>query len=190
MSRAAEIGSRRHMSAPCLAFIAQDWRANGGNPKFKVFLLFYRLCQRITQRPGVSRWVRLPVDLIYRLVSEFFFGLELPLKVPVGPGLKIYHGFGLVVNDGAILGSGVSLRNGVVIGHRYPGGPSPRLEDGVDVGVAALILGGITIGADAKIGAGAVVLKDVAATDIVVGNPARSLARGSESAEGDARPRP
>lgn len=102
-------------------------------------------------------------------------GVELRPKTLVGPGLTIYHGFGLVVNDHAKIGAGVTLRNGVVIGNKVTDGACPTIDDGVQVGANAVILGDVRIGAGAKIGAGAVVVRDVLAGSVVVGNPAREI---------------
>ena len=154
-------------------WVAQDWQRNRGNPKFLIFLTYFRASQALSKAPAVPRGLAWLVDLSYRLISEGVFGVELPLKTRVGSGLRIFHGFGLVVNDGAVLGSDVTLRNGVVIGHRFAGGPLPVFGNRVDVGAASIILGGIHIGDDASVGAGAVVLHDVPAGAAAVGNPAR-----------------
>jgi putative colanic acid biosynthesis acetyltransferase WcaB len=156
---------------PTVEYVGQDWRVNAGNPKFRAFMLFFRVCQMARRRaPGKSGKV---VDLLYRLVSESIFALEVPLRCRIGPGLRVYHGFGIVINDAVAIGRDVTLRNGVVIGHREPHGAVPALEDGVDVGASACILGGVRIGRGARIGAGAVVLRDVPARSVAYGNPAK-----------------
>jgi serine acetyltransferase len=118
-----------------------------------------------------------PAVALYRIFTEFLLGIELRPKTRVGPGLTIFHGTGLVVNDHALLGAAVTLRNGVVIGHKRPGQGAPFLQDHVDVGAAALIIGAVTVGRRAQVGAGAVVVRDVPAEDVVAGNPARSVRR-------------
>lgn len=112
---------------------------------------------------------------MYRFATEFILGIELRPKTRVGPGLTIFHGTGLVVNDRALIGTGVVLRNGVVIGHKRPEQHAPFLRDFVDIGTTALIVGAVTIGRGASVGAGAVVVRDVREGDTVVGNPARSV---------------
>jgi serine acetyltransferase len=155
-----------------------DVRANARDPKAQLVLAGFRFCQFLIADPDRPRRVSIPFVLAYRLATEFILGMELRPKTRVGAGLTIYHGFGLVVNDHAIIGRGVVLRNGVVIGQAKAGGPSPRLFDQVEVGTTALILGDIEIGQGAVIGAGAVVVKDVPPRQTVVGNPARPV-RGS-----------
>ena len=155
--------------------IRSDRLANPRDPKAQAVLLFFRLCQYAMADLSRPRRSSLPLIVAYRFWTEFVLGLELRPKTLVGPGLTIYHGYGLVVNDHAVIGAGVVLRNGVTIGHRSPGKPCPVLGDGVEVGANASIIGAIEIGAGARIGAGAVVVKSVAAGDVVVGNPARSV---------------
>jgi serine acetyltransferase len=118
----------------------------------------------------------IPVAL-YRAWTEGTLALELRPKTRVGGGLALYHGFGLVVNDHTVIGEGVTLRNGVTIGNRIPGGPCPDIGDGVVFGAGAIVVGGLVIGEQARIGAGAVVLKHVPAGATAVGNPARILPR-------------
>lgn len=112
---------------------------------------------------------------MYRIMTEIFLGLELRPKTRIGPGLAIHHGFGLVLNDGAWIGSGVTLRHGVTIGHSEIGGRCPVIMDHVDIGSNSILIGDITIGAAATIGAGAVVVKNVGRGRTVVGNPAHPL---------------
>jgi len=108
-------------------------------------------------------------------MTEICLGFELRPKTRIGPGLAIHHGYGLVVNDGTWIGAGVTLRHGVTIGHSEIGGRCPVIMDRVDIGSSSILLGDISIAADAKIGAGAVVIKDVGRGRTVVGNPAHPL---------------
>lgn len=151
-----------------------DWRVNRGDLRIQVVLVLFRLCHQL-RLPGSRCPVMVAriVCLVYLVVVEWSWGIELPWATVVGPGLAIYHGTGLVVNGETRLGSSVELRQNVCIGARYSGGPSPIIEDGVSIGAGAIVLGGITIGRGARIGAGAVVLGDVPAGCAAVGNPAR-----------------
>jgi serine O-acetyltransferase len=110
--------------------------------------------------------------LAYRLV-ETATGISLPKAAEVGPGLRIHHFGGIVVHDDARIGANCTLRHGVTIGDRRPGGPAPVIEDDVEIGAYAQILGGIRVGRGARIGAMAVVLVDVPPGATAVGNPAR-----------------
>ncbi|HEV7622644.1 MAG TPA: glycosyltransferase [Amnibacterium sp.] len=161
--------------AAFLALVREDWRANPRDVKSRAILVGLRLAQLAMGSPERLRpRAVLPVAL-YRGWTEMLLGLELRPKTRIAGGLTIYHGYGLVVNDHARIGRGVTVRNGVTIGHREEGGPSPVIEDGVELGAGAIVLGGVTVGAGARVGAGAVVLRDVPAGRTVVGNPARLL---------------
>lgn len=154
-------------------YVFQDWDANVGDLKSRAMLITFRLVQWLSSGPSRSY----VTEAMYRVFSEIVIGTELRPKTRVGRGLTIHHGFGLVVNDHAVLGSHVTLRNGVVIGNKVPNGPCPVLEDHVQIGANAVLLGGITVGHHSSIGAGAVVTHDVPPFAIMVGNPARELPR-------------
>jgi serine acetyltransferase len=99
-------------------------------------------------------------------------GIELDYKTSVGPGLALRHGTGLVVHSCAVLGAGCLLRQGVTIGERRPDGKCPTIGDHVEFGAGAIVLGPVSVGRSSVIGAGAVVLHDVAPRTVVAGNPA------------------
>ncbi len=160
-----------------LTTVRYDLSENRRDPKSQSVLVFFRFCQYLLRDSGKPRLRALPFVAVYRLWTEFFLSMELRPKTIVGPGLTIYHGYSLVVNDQTVIGKNVVLRNGVVLGHKYPGGGCPVLRDGVIVGAGAIILGPVIIGEDACIGAGAVVVHDVSPGETVVGNPARPVNR-------------
>jgi serine O-acetyltransferase len=89
--------------------------------------------------------------------------------------LRIWHFGNIFVNPDSVLGANCTLRQGVTIGNRVEGGPSPVLGDDVEVGAYAQILGGIKVGRGAKVGAMSVVLVDVPDGATAVGNPARII---------------
>lgn len=161
------------------ALVTADWRANPRDVKSRVVLLGFRLAQLAMRDPLHPRLLGMLVVAAYRAWTEFSIGLELRPKTRVGGGLTIYHGYALVVNDHAVIGRRVVLRNGITIGQRIPGGPTPVIGDDVEIGAGAIVLGDITIGDGARIGAGAVVLIDVPAGAAAVGNPARVLPSAS-----------
>ncbi len=106
---------------------------------------------------------------------ETLTGISIPLEVQVGPGLRIYHFGNIFVNSSARIGGNCTLRQGVTIGNRVENGPVPILEDDVELGAYAQVLGGIRIGRGAKIGAMSVVLADVPPGATAVGIPARII---------------
>lgn len=150
-----------------------DLAANIHDPKSRFVLRLFRISQFLMRDRDRPRLVSYPVVALYRFITEFVLGIELRPKTSVGSGLTIYHGFGLVVNDHAIIGKNVVLRNGVVIGHTADGKASPVIGNDVTFGAGALVIGALIIGDGATVGAGAVVVKSVQAGTTVVGNPAR-----------------
>lgn len=142
--------------------LLQDTAVNKGDLRVQLALVLFRLANQVRQpRDEAPRMVARPVGLLYRLVVQWLLGFDIPWRLQVGPRLRIFHGYGVVVNDEAVLGSDVVLRHGVTIGHTRPGGPSPVIEDGVEFGAGAVALGGITIGANARLAPNSVVLEDV-----------------------------
>lgn len=147
-----------------------DVAANAHDPKGLLLVVSYRLAseaRKLGQVSPLHRLVVTPVLLVYRVVVEWVLGVELPAQVTAGPGLRIRHGQGLVVNTGTVLGANVMLRQNVTIGNirRGPGDTTacPVVGDGVEFGAGAVVVGPITIGDGALIGANAVVSSDVPA---------------------------
>ncbi|GAA1389912.1 hypothetical protein [Luteococcus peritonei] len=160
--------------------VRADLAANRREPASQLLLLGLRGAQWTIGRFGRRHPVAMAATVASRFLSEIVLKVELRPATVVGPGLTIYHRTGLVVNDHAVIGSGVKLRHGITIGHQRADGPSPVIEDGVEIGASALILGGVTVGGDAVVAAGAVVTKDVAPGSVVAGNPAKPLERRPE----------
>jgi len=161
--------------------IFQDWGANQGNPKGRLVMLLFRTAHLLRQNVVVALlffWY----FILYRVVVEWFLCIELPWKTRIGPGFRLDHGQALVVNDGTVFGANCTVRNSTTIGNKQlkdgTYSRAPRFGDRVNIGANAVIIGPITIGDDALIGAGAVVVKDVPANCVAIGNPARIAPRG------------
>jgi serine O-acetyltransferase len=119
--------------------------------------------------------------LIARLISHlgrFLTGIEIHPGATIGQRLFIDHGMGVVIGETSIIGDDVTLYQGVTLGGtgKERGKRHPTLGNNVIVGVGAKILGAVTIGEGARIGGGAVVLKDVPPHTTAVGAPARAVA--------------
>jgi putative colanic acid biosynthesis acetyltransferase WcaB len=157
--------------------ILQDWEANRGNWKSRSAMLLYRAAQAVRRQSLLFRLLGTPVIALYVLYVEWALGIELNLKSRIGPGLRLYHGTGLVIHEAAVLGSNCALRHCTTIGMKNGPADCPLIGNNVDIGSNSVVLGSIRIGDNVTIGAGSVVLHDVAPGDVVAGNPARSIKR-------------
>jgi serine O-acetyltransferase len=104
-------------------------------------------------------------------------GIEIHPGAAIGRRFFIDHGMGVVIGETAAIGDDVTLYHGVTLGGTSwnKGKRHPTLEDGVVIGAGAMVLGPITVGANAKVGSNAVVVKNVPAGTTAVGNPARII---------------
>ncbi|HWA36444.1 MAG TPA: serine O-acetyltransferase [Burkholderiales bacterium] len=121
-------------------------------------------------------------------VGRWLTGIEIHPGAKIGSCVFIDHGVGVVIGETAEVGSGCTIYQGVTLGGTslYPGTKRhPTLGAGVIVAAGAKVLGGFTVGDGARIGANAVVLKEVPAGATVVGIPGR-IVKG-DGAERDAR---
>ena len=106
-------------------------------------------------------------------VSRALTGIEIHPAADIGDGLFIDHGTGVVIGETAVIGNDVTLYQGVTLGGTgfATGKRHPTVEDNVTIGSGAKLLGPITVGHGAKIGANSVVINDIPANSTVVGNP-------------------
>jgi serine O-acetyltransferase len=123
---------------------------------------------------------RLEVPLLPRLMSQlgrWLTGIEIHPGARIGKGVFIDHGMGVVIGETAVVGNNCLLYQGVTLGGtgKVHGKRHPTLEDNVVVGAGAKVLGAITVGASTRIGAGSVLLRNVAANSTVVGIPGRVI---------------
>lgn len=120
--------------------------------------------------------------VLARLISHivrFFTGIEIHPGARIGRGVFIDHGMGVVIGETSEIGDNVTLYQGVTLGGtgKEKGKRHPTIEEGVVIGVGAKVLGAITVGARSRIGAGAVVVKEVPPDCTVVGVPGRIVVR-------------
>ena len=130
-------------------------------------------------------------DLISRIISQFsrfLTGIEIHPKAKIGKNLFIDHGMGVVIGETSDIGNNVTIYHMATLGGISPSINSenqrnikrhPTLMDNVVVGSGAQILGPIVIGKNAKIGANAVVTKNVPENAIMVGIPAKNVGESS-----------
>jgi serine O-acetyltransferase len=113
-------------------------------------------------------------------------GIEIHPAARIGAGLFIDHGSGVVIGETAEIGENVTLYQGVTLGGTgfAAGKRHPTVEDNVTIGSGAKLLGPITVGHGAKIGANSVVITDVPPKSTVVGNPGHPVRVDGERVEG------
>ena len=121
-----------------------------------------------------------------RLISQlgrFFTGIEIHPGAKIGRGLFMDHGMGIVIGETAEVGDNVTIYHGVTLGGtgKDKGKRHPTVGDNVIIGSGAKVLGPINIGNNSKIGANAVVVKDVPAYSTAVGIPAKNIERKESS---------
>jgi serine O-acetyltransferase len=131
----------------------------------------------------LHRWhVPLLPRLLYG-VNRVLFAVVLPPSVRLGQGVVLgYSGLGIVIHARCVLGNRVLVGTGVTIGGRGTHHGVPVIEDDVEIGSGAKILGPICVGRGAVVGANAVVLQDVPAGAVVVGVPARVVQKANTGA--------
>ena len=132
-------------------------------------------------------------DVIARIISQFsrfLTGIEIHPKAKIGKNLFIDHGMGVVIGETSEIGDNVTIYHMVTLGGISPSINSdsqreikrhPTLMDNVVVGSGAQILGPVIIGKNAKVGANAVVTKNVPDNAVMIGIPAKNV--GTTSGE-------
>jgi serine O-acetyltransferase len=161
--------------------VRQDWATYERDPwrQGMWVMLVYRFGRwRYRVRPALLRKVLSFIYKLLKIASQILTGIDLPCETRIGQRLKFEHFGGIIISGDTVLGDDVVVRNGVTIGLRRTAEPgSPVIGNRVDIGTGAKLLGAITIGDDAVIGANAVVLCDVPAGALAVGIPARIILR-------------
>ena len=134
-------------------------------------------------------------DLVARIISQFsrfLTGIEIHPNAKIGKNLFIDHGMGVVIGETSDVGDNVTIYHMATLGGISPSINSddqrntkrhPTLMDNVVVGSGAQILGPVVVGKNAKIGANAVVTKDVDENSVMVGIPAKNVGEVSTQDE-------
>jgi len=131
-------------------------------------------------------------DLVARIISQFsrfLTGIEIHPKAKIGKNLFIDHGMGVVIGETSEIGDNVTIYHMVTLGGISPSINSndqrhikrhPTLMDNVVIGSGAQILGPVVVGKNAKVGANAVVTKDVPENAVMLGIPAKNIGTTTE----------
>tara|TARA_B100000700_G_scaffold316077_1_gene405023 strand:+ start:2165 stop:2890 length:726 start_codon:yes stop_codon:yes gene_type:complete len=145
---------------------------------FLEIIFCYPGFQALTIHRISHKFWKYKLPLIPRILSHitrFLTGVEIHPGAKIGKGVFIDHGMGVVIGETSEIGNRCLLYQGVTLGGtgKASGKRHPTLEENVVVGAGAKVLGAILIGNNTRIGAGSVVVKDVAADSTVVGIPGR-----------------
>ncbi|MBS7262456.1 MAG: serine O-acetyltransferase [Eubacteriales bacterium] len=137
----------------------------------------------------IAHWMyRRHMKYLARRISQrvrFRTGIEIHPGATIGRGLFIDHGMAVVIGETAEIGNNVTIYQGATLGGtgKHVGKRHPTIEDGVIIGAGAKILGPFRVGAHSRIGAGAVVLREVPPHSTVVGVPGRVVRSRDENGD-------
>jgi serine O-acetyltransferase len=164
-----------------LALLWEDLRTHEGDPFEQGFwaIAVHRFGNwRMGIRPKLLRALFSIIYMIFFKFVEWSCGITLPYTVRIGRRVRIWHHGGMVLHARSI-GDDVHIRQNTTFGVARRGYnlEIPTIEDRVDIGCGACVLGHVTIGHDAVIGANAVVITDIPAGSTAVGVPARIIKR-------------
>ncbi len=167
-----------HMREDIAAVLERDPAATSG---LEVILLYSGLHALWAWRIYHWLWLqgmRFPARFLSQ-VARWITGIEIHPAAQIGRRFFIDHGMGVVIGETAEVGDDVTLYQGVTLGGtgKETGKRHPTVCDNVVVGAGAKILGSITIGANCRIGAGSVVLRNVPPDSTVVGVPGHIILR-------------
>jgi serine O-acetyltransferase len=158
---------------------APDWNREktvpGRYDPGKKLLSIIRRYQLMLSGNSFHRTLLRPVLVMQHRFWSAVCGADIPLNSKIGGGLMIPHPNGIVIHPDAEIGPNCLIFQQVTIG----AGPKPGLpaiQGHVDIGAGAKVLGGVRIGAHARIGANAVVITDIPEHATAVGIPARTIA--------------
>ena len=139
-------------------------------------------------------------DLVGRVISQFsrfLTGIEIHPKAKIGKNIFIDHGMGVVIGETSEIGDNVTIYHMVTLCVISPSINSdnqrqvkrhPTLKDNVVIGSGAQVLGPLTVGENAKVGANAVVTKDVPANAVMVGIPAKNTNKDGSKTDTSFKP--
>ena len=138
-------------------------------------MIWYRLMQ------GAGRWRLAPLEMVFNRCNTMFCGCIIGRGADFGPGFVLIHSLGVVINGNVRGGSNVRIEHQVTIGAEKR--QAPIIGGDVFLGAGAKIIGGVTLGQGVRVGANAVVVKDIPAFATVVGIPPAQVIRLREPAQ-------
>lgn len=151
-----------------------------GDSKGKLVLKIYNFGKRHKFKKGPYHKLCMGVyTLLNWVIVVGMFNTELHVTKDIG-NINLYHPYGVIIHMSSVLKDGVTVRQQVTIGNKGGSDDShecPIIEENVDIGAGAKIIGNVRIGKNSKIGANAVVTKSFPENSILVGVPARDISK-------------
>jgi serine O-acetyltransferase len=139
-------------------------------------IFWYRISNRL-YRSGFRAFARILMG-----INQLFTNIDIHPGATIGRRVFIDHGFGVVIGQTTIIEDDVLIYQGVTLGgvSLTPGKRHPTIKSGVVIGAGAKVLGNITIGANSKIGANSVVVREVPDNSTAIGIPAHVIQKGRD----------
>jgi serine O-acetyltransferase len=136
-------------------------------------VIVFRFGQWLESQPSLLKPLLLPIYLVLNCLIQIMWGIELPRSATIGPGLYIGHFGGITIAPGVIIGRNCDISQHVTIGLSGQGEKAgvPTIGDNVYIAPGAQLFGKISVGSNVKIGANAVIYKDIPDNAIVVLDP-------------------
>lgn len=164
--------------------IAEDLRTHDNNP-FEPGFIAVAVHRFGNWRMDIDRrWLRLPLSAAYKALFtsvKWVWGIDLEYSVKLGRRVRLWHHGGMVLGAQSI-GDDVHIRHNTTMGllSREDTAAKPIIEDRVDIGSGACILGDVTVGHDSVVGANSVVVRSFPPHTTVFGVPARPVKVGKK----------
>ncbi len=144
-------------------------------------VIIFHVMYRLAYVAKMNRWsmiIRMFIHIFYRFLCVIY-GNQISLRAFIGGGFHMVHWGGIVINGGSRIGRNARMMHNVTLGMKNDG--APFIGDNAYFGTGAVLLGGIKLGDNVRIGANAVVDKDFPSNVTIAGIPARIVKVGSNS---------
>lgn len=147
--------------------------------KGKLIIFIYKYGKRHLDKKGIWNYINFKIyKLLNAVICIGIFNTEIKASKTVSSDIVLYHPYGIVVNGNSVVKRGVVLRQQVTIGNKGINDTRcPIVEENVEIGAGAKIIGPVHIGKNSKIGANAVVTKSFPDDSVLVGVPAKNISK-------------
>ena len=154
-----------------LQTLKKDFKANRGNSKGVIFVLFFRVSHFFATGNILFKIIGFPIRVAYKFLVRWVLGIDIPDKTKIGGGFCVWHGQGLIIHGDCIIGEFVSVRHNTPIGQKRDDGGVPSIGNNVNISTQCVIIGEISIGDNCQIGACSLINKSVPSNSLAYGNP-------------------